>query len=384
MVFSANPNPRRREYALFRGSELLLKMDFHLAGSASHVIISHDGQIINQKLTSRESRRSVQFFLLWAMSQAIIISEEDIELIGVKVAAPGRYFQTSRPLTEAYLNKLFASQNLAPAHISATIEDARNLLKAVPGKRIIAVSDSAFHEGARAMSGYALPKDEVKKYSLTKYGYGGNAAASVLKQLNSTAGRVYDRVIICDLGLESNITALHKGKSIYTSSGYSPSSGLPSVNGPGDVDPNALLAISTRRRFSPMQLQSYLNTASGLAGLSGTNGSFKKLFELSSQAHEASATTLKLFNEAVKKEIAAAAAMLNGLDMLVITGEDGLALPKLRTLVLSDMQFLGISLDTARNRKAEPRDFLNQRGKTGIALIEADVLGEIAWQVNKL
>lgn len=380
LVFSANPTPGRREYALFRGQEELLRMDFHLSGSASHVTVEKNGNKTKQKLTANEARRSTQFFLLWAMSNAVVVSDEDIELVGIKVAVPGRYFQDTRSLTDAYMNKLLSIKDSSPSHATAAIEDIRQIRKSIPNAKIIAVSDSVFHQSAQAMSTYALPKKVTKKYDLMRFGYRGTSTSSVVKQLGMVAGKVYDRTVVCELGPATTVTALHKGRSVYTSSGYSPAGGLPSTHGSGDIDPNALLTIFSKSRLSPVQLRSYFSNSSGLAGMSGTSGSFNKLFDLSSQAHEASAKALKLINESVKREIASATAMLNGLDMLVITGEAGLDNPKLRKLILSNLDFLGIHLDNSKNQKATHGEYINQHGKTGIVIIRANELEEIAAQ----
>ncbi len=380
LVFCANPTPGRRGYALFRGFDELLRMDFHLSGSASHVVIERNNKQTKQKLTSNEARRSVQFFLLWAISNSIIISDEDIELVGVKVAVPGRYFQDTRSLTDVYAKKLVSTKDSSPAHTSAIIDDVQQIRKTIRDTKIIAVSDSVFHQNAQSMSAYAIPKNETKKYDLMKFGYRGTTTSSVVKQLDKIAGKVYDRTVVCELGPEPTITALLKGRSVYSSSGYSPAGGLPSIHGSGDIDPNVLLMVSSKNKLSAIQLRSYFNSTSGLAGMSGTSGSFSKLFDLSSQAHEASANTLKLINESIKQEVASAAAMLNGIDMLVVTGEDGLNNAKLRKLVLTNLDFLGLHLDNNKNQKAGHGEYVNQHGKTGIVLIRANELEEIAVQ----
>jgi len=77
-------------------------------------------------------------------------------------------------------------------------------------------------------------------------------------------------------------------------------------------------------------------------------------------------------------------ASMNGLDMLVFTGTAGTRSASLRKMICSDLEYLDVYLDEAKNDSLEGDGFINRHSKTGIAVIETDEMREIANQASEL
>jgi acetate kinase len=249
------------------------------------------------------------------------------------VAAPGKYFQQNRRLTEYYLEQLSEFKKTY-AEIGAAVHEAKDIIGLLPHIKLIAVSDSAFF---RAFNPAARHTSQV----VSDFGRNGLATQSVLGKLRNLAGGVHNKLIICHLDTYSSVTAVKDG------AGY-------------DMDSEYCFHDD---KLSPAQ---------------GTDVS--KLFRLHNEGHKEAKRTIDHYIYSVRKSIGAYVAAMNGLDILVFSGSLGTGYAQVRKMVLEDLDSLNLYLDKAKNSSLKGGGFVNVHGKTGIAVIEADELGEIARQ----
>ena len=82
------------------------------------------------------------------------------------------------------------------------------------------------------------------------------------------------RVVSCHLGNGSSVCAIKGGRSVNTSMGFTPQSGVMMGTRSGDIDPSILpwLALHEGQRRSSNQL---LNNESGLLGVSGVSHDYR-------------------------------------------------------------------------------------------------------------
>ena len=383
LILSTNPGSESRKYALFADDELLISMHFEKEGTSNVVNICTPSEKKQEKLNAHEYKNPLSYFLIWATSNEIINSEAAIETAGLGFVAPGTSFQDNQTLDEAFLDKLLGEQNKAPIHISATLDEAKQLLHHLPHAKLVAVSDSKFHSSIPpSIRNLAIAREDTANLDIHKFGYHGISISSVLRKLESLAGGIHDKVIVCHLGGGASLTAIRNGQSLDTSMGYSPHEGLPMTTRSGDLGIDAALFLMNEKKLSQAQLQSYLNEQSGLRGISGTSGDIRKLLSLYSQSHQGATEALDHYVVAIKERIGSYYALMNGLDMLVFTGTVGLRSAPIRQRVCSNMQALGLFLDESLNESLESDGFINQTGKIGVAVVETDELGEIALQAR--
>lgn len=379
IILAANPGSRTRKYALYRGNDFLLSMYFETDGRSNIVNIATPDNAEVNKLTTKEFAQPLSYFLIWANANDIIENESAVEAVGLRFVAPGTYFQEDHELNEDFVNRLSSVQNKAPLHISATLREAKEIMEFLPHAQHFAISDSAFHGSMpSAASSYSLPREDVNKYDLHRFGYHGISVQSTLTQLSELAGGIHDKIIVCHLGSGSSVTAIKAGKSFDTTMGYSPLEGLPMSTRAGDISLDAAFELMTAKNLSPAQLQNYLSTKSGLAGMSGTDGDIRKLLDLHDQSHSDARAALDHYVYSIKKRIGSFIAAMNGLDILVFTGTAGYRSARLRDMICSEMDTLDIELDSDKNNTLDSAGFINSDGHTGVAVIKTDELREIA------
>ncbi|ALL07058.1 hypothetical protein AQ505_17140 [Pedobacter sp. PACM 27299] len=103
--------------------------------------------------------------------------------------------------------------------------------------------------------------------------------------------------------------------------------------------------------MTPAQLDGLFSNSSGLKAIAGT-GNMKELINRrfsDPQAQEA----IDVFCYQAKRQIAALAAGLGGLDILIFTGGIGENAPLIREQICRDMVFMGIKLDPALHQTSE-------------------------------
>jgi acetate kinase len=158
------------------------------------------------------------------------------------------------------------------------------------------------------------------------------------------------RLVSCHLGGSSSMCAIVGGRSIDTTMGFSPQSGLENATRHGELDVFAVLYMMERRGWSLEEVRRQLTRTGGLAGLSGVpGGDVRDLEQAAAAGNEDAALALDLFAYQVRKTIGAYAAAMGGLDAVAFTGGIGENSARLRARCCAGLEFLGIKLDAARN-----------------------------------
>ena len=130
--------------------------------------------------------------------------------------------------------------------------------------------------------------------------------------------------------------------------GFTPLEGLVMGTRCGDLDPGVLLYIAEKENMTPEQLNTMLNKKSGLVGLCGRSD-MRDVRAGRDEGDPRCTNAFNVFAHHVKKYIGAYSAIMNGCDILVMTGGIGENAWFMREPILSNMEFLGIEIDTALN-----------------------------------
>jgi acetate kinase len=115
-----------------------------------------------------------------------------------------------------------------------------------------------------------------------------------------------------------------------------------------DMDPFVLPYLAEKTGLSEEKVLRELVTRGGLAGLSGLSGDMRDLEE-AYETNPRARLAVNHFAHEVKKYIGAYCAVMNGADGIVFTGGIGENAIKVRSRICANMDYLGISLDPARN-----------------------------------
>jgi len=262
------------------------------------------------------------------------------------------------------LDTLAAQSTIEPSHQPFSVQSARVVGALLPDAAQVACFDSAFHqtmpEAARA---YALPK-AVRDAGIHHRGYHGLSYEYISERMRSLAPQAR-RVVVAHLGGGSSLCAMLDGRSVETTMGVSPLSGLPMATRSGDIPPEALLFLLKSGRFDVASLESMLYERSGLLGLSGISGDMRVLQD--SQEHGA-IDAMTHFVHALTKSVGAYAAVLGGIDALVFTGGVGEHSHQVRSGLCRNLASLGIVLDECANR-AHSAEISGAGGRVAVHVI---------------
>ena len=201
-----------------------------------------------------------------------------------------------------------------------------------------------------AAARYGVPSDWREKYGVRKYGFHGASHQYVGEYVTAAIGRPV-RVVSCHLGGSSSMCAIDRGRSIDTTMGFSPQSGLENATRHGDLDVFAVLYMMQRCGLNIEQVSKQLAGMGGLAGLSGiAGGDVRDLEKAIAEGSEPAALALDVFVYEVKKTIGAYAAAMGGLDAIAFTGGIGENSAGLRARCCHGLEFLGVQIDAELNQ----------------------------------
>jgi acetate kinase len=241
----------------------------------------------------------------------------------------------------------------AAVHNTIYLAVIEALQQAMPGVPIVASFEPEFHATRPDYTRlYGVPNEWLKD-GVMKYGFHGASHEFIAGRMAQLVGR-QARLVSCHLGGSSSVCAISGGRSVDTTMGFSPQSGLENATRPGDVDIFAVLYMMERHGWGVHDIQRQLAKGGGLAGISGIEGGDVRDLEVAAaKGNQRAALALEIFAYEVKKSIGAFAATLGGLDAISFTGGIGENSARLRAACCQGLEFLGIRLDPAKNESGE-------------------------------
>jgi acetate kinase len=288
-------------------------------------------------------------FLLGWLSKAIDMS--GLAAVGHRLV---HGFRHSAPVhVDAALRaELREISPLAPEHLPRALALIDAFAQRCPALPQVACFDTAFHHNMPALAQRLPIPRRFDAAGVRRFGFHGLSYAYLHDELERIAGAdVADgQLVLAQLGNGASLAALSMGRSVDTSMGFSPNSGLMMGTRSGDLDPGLMAYLAAREGLSTAQLQNLCSHQSGLLGVSETSADVRELLALEATDPRA-AEALALFCYRVRKGIGGFAAVLGGIDTLVFSGGIGEHAAPIRGRICSGLQFLGIELCAERNAR---------------------------------
>jgi acetate kinase len=255
----------------------------------------------------------------------------------------GDRFNDIVQINVAVLNQLRALRPLAPLHNGPALEGIEATLGL--GVPLLAAFDTAFHRTLpeRAWR-YALPESA----NVRRFGFHGWSHRSVMERYAEITNHPQPTIITLHLGSGCSATAIHRGRSIDTSMGFTPLEGLVMGTRAGDLDPGILTHLM-EEGMSLDRLRGLLQHESGLRGLAGTDD----MRELLQRTDAAAQLAIEIFCYRILKYVGAYLTVLGGAEAVVFTGGIGEHSPEIRRRVCGGLGWLGLELDQERNGRSD-------------------------------
>jgi acetate kinase len=276
----------------------------------------------------------------------------EVAAIAFKAVHGGRVTGVQR-VTPDVLAAMEEMNQVAPAHNPPYIKAMRLMAEKLPEIPLVAAFETDFHRTIpEANRHYAVPYDWAQDGLVRRYGFHGASHRYIAMRTAELLGPG-KRIISCHLGGSSSLCAIRDGRSVVTSMGFSPQSGLPQNNRVGDLDPFTLPVIMRRTGKSLDEVLSVLDNQSGLLGLSGIGGDFRDVDEAAAAGNPRAKLAIDVFVAATRHYLGAYLVELGGAEAIVFTGGIGENRPKFRAAVCRDLEELGIVIDPQANESAQ-------------------------------
>jgi acetate kinase len=295
--------------------------------------------------------------------KGILNNSKEIAGIGHRVVHGGEHFKACVIINPSVRKVLEKIKNLAPLHNPPNLIGIDVCDELLPGVPQVAVFDTAFHHTMPAHAYiYAIPyryylEDHVRRYGFhgISHQYTARRAAQILRKKIDEI-----KIITCHLGAGSSLCAVAGGKSMDTSMGFTPLSGIAMATRCGDIDPAIVSFIADKEKRSLPDVMEILNRESGVLGISGISPDFRDVEEKARQGNEKARLALSVFAYSAARGISSLIPAIGGIDVLVFTGGIGEHSAPMRQRICEFLSWLGIVIDDDKNTEGDMEGIISR------------------------
>ena len=289
--------------------------------------------------------------------------------VGHRVVHGGPDYSEPILIDDVLLERLQAFAPLAPLHQPNNLGPIRTLRQRQPQLPQIACFDTAFHRGHPEIADrYALP-ERFYQEGVRRYGFHGLSYEYVASQLPKVAPEIAQgRVVVAHLGSGASMCAMHAGKSVESTMGFTALDGLPMGTRPGQLDAGIVLYLLTEKGMSAHEIEHLFYHDCGLKGLSGVSNDVRDLLASSDPRAK---LALDYFVYRIALFAGMLGAAMEGIDAFVFTAGVGENAPAIRNAVAQRLSWLGLKLDPEANAKGAGR-ISTEGSRVGCYVIPTD------------
>ena len=318
---------------------------------------------------------------LWKGEAKAIDSPSEIDVVGHRVVHGGPHFEDAVVITPEVRAAIANVSAFAPLHNRAELEGMKTIERFLGAVPQIAVFDTGFHKKMPLFAAVYPGPYEWFAAGIRRYGFHGinhkycarRAAHLLQRDANSL------KIVSCHLGNGCSLAAIHNGKSVDTTMGFTPLEGLMMGTRSGSVDPGILTYLMRQNRLTGQQLDELLNQGSGLLGISGLSGDMREILAAMKNGHDRAKLAFEIYVHRLQSGIGAMIAVLGGIDALVFTAGVGENSPEVRAAAGERLSYAGLRIDPAKNaRSPSDQDISTADSKIRVLLIRAQEDWEIA------
>jgi acetate kinase len=347
-ILTLNAGSSSIKFAVFRGRDRILSGQVDRIGTpGAQLSASHGEKSDRFPVHADEHEQAAEAVADYLHTQ---LGKEAIAAIGHRIVHGGLKLLEHQRITPEVIAELKLSIPMDLAHLPTQIALIEVCEKSFPGLPQVACFDTAFHRDLPTVSRLLPIPRELSDRGIRRFGFHGLSYTYLMQRLAEVAGQesASGRVILAHLGAGASLAAVRGGKPIDTTMSFTPIAGLVMATRPGDLDPGLITYLMRERNLSAEAMDDFLSAKCGLIGISQTSGDMRDLAERRA-ADPRAANAVDAFCYVAKKQIAAMAAALGGVDTLVFSGGIGEHAPDVRAQICAGLEFIGIELDSTAN-----------------------------------
>jgi acetate kinase len=276
----------------------------------------------------------------------------DITAVGHRVVHGGDKLTAPAVVTSEVIAEIEEVSSLAPLHNPVHLIGIREAMKLFPRAPHVAVFDNGFHHTLPPYAYmYGLPYELYKEKKIRRYGFHGTSHFYVSLMASEFLKRPFNalNIVSCHLGNGSSLCAVEHGRSVDTTMGFTPNSGVIMGTRCGELDPGVIVHLMKTENMNADDIDSLINKKGGFLGISGLSNDMREIENAAQQGHHQALLVLKTFCYQIRKHIGSYIAAMQGLDVVVFTGGIGQGSAAVRSLACQGLSCLGIEIDEKKN-----------------------------------
>ena len=334
--------------------------------------LDEDEVVIDAKMANHDEAMALVLEAMVSGPHRAIESLEQIDAVGHRIVQGGKYFDRSVLIDDDVIAKIDELAELAPLHNKAALMGIYACRKHMPGVPMVAVFDTSFFQTLPPKAyRYPLPYELYEKYAIRKYGAHGTSHRYIAERAAAFLDEPLEdlKLITCHLGNGCSMSAVDHGVAVDTSMGLTPLDGLMMGTRCGAIDPAIVTFVMEHENLTPQQMNDLMNKQSGLLGISGISNDLRSVRSASEEGHERAQLAYDMYSNSVKKHIGQYIAVMGGVDAIVLTAGVGENCEKMRRMIFSGLQPLGIKLDLERNKQGRGTERLISSDDSAVSII---------------
>ena len=274
-VLSVNAGSSSLKFSAYEMPEekLLISGYFERIGmDKSFYTIKVNGEKIKKEVDLPDHEVAFKYLVEELMEQKIVESLDEIKAIGHR-SVQGGSISSSVLASDEVIKTISDNAPLAPLHNPASIVGIKSAMKVIPNAKHVVIFDTSFHTTIPEENYlYPVPREWYTKYRVRRYGFHGTSYRYITSIMQEKLNKKDVNLIICHIGNGASICAVKDGKSINTTMGFTPVSGLMMSTRCGEIDPS-IVTYMIENGMSAKEVANALNKESGLIAIGGYSDS---------------------------------------------------------------------------------------------------------------
>lgn len=376
LVINCGSSSLKYQLINMENEEVLAKGNYERIGQGNSFLthkVNGEKYVLENPVENHEQALEFMIEQLLSSEYGVISSLDEINAVGHRVPHGTDLFDKSVLITEEIKNLIASCTDLAPIHTPPILNGIKACEKVIPGKPMVAVFDTAFHQTiSKEKYIYPVPYEYYEKYNMRKFGFHGTSHRFVSQRLAELMNKdVKDlKIVVCHLGQGASLCGVKDGKSVDTSMGFTPVSGIMMCARSGDLDPSVVTFLMKKEGFTPEEMEEVLNKKSGVLGISGVSPDFRDIEKEADEGNSRAKLAREAYCYNVAQYIAKYAVALNGIDAIAFTAGIGENQINIRKRICEHLEWMGVNINLeANNSRGEDKEISTPDSKIKVWIV---------------
>ena len=382
LVINCGSSSLKYQLIDMENEEVLAKGNYERIGQENSFLthkVNGEKYVLENPVPSHKEALEFMLKQLLHPEYGVISSLDEINAIGHRVPHGTDIFDKSVLITDEVIKEIASCEELAPIHTPPILNGIEACKKVIAGKPMVAVFDTAFHQTIpEERYIYPVPYKYYEKYKMRKYGFHGTSHRYVSNRLAELTNEPIEnlKTVVCHLGQGASLCAVDGGKSVETSMGMTPVSGIMMCARSGDLDPSIVTFLMKKEGLTADEVEKVLNKESGLLGMSEVSADNRDIWESIRNNDENASkckTAIESYTYIIAQYIAKYAVALGGVDVIAFAGGVGERGPEEREMILNHLKWMGVEVDKEANKvKAEEQEISSKDSKVKVWVVPTE------------